>query len=228
METKILQTINRLRKKLDTDWKPALEDMNIFENVQAIYFKFTDNRVKANTILAYIVYSYHKDSNWLDLHADRTDNKIKIMSSLAGDNFRTDEDYVEAVSGILPPYNLVIEWLINHQMDRRWSSIVADYDFHSRAQVISKNVMSVKDMADAGKMLQAAEQRMERADKNMEILRNENVKLDSALKKEDRETLTERKPENYLNWEFHILKLNSEKDLDRELGDPLSEYEEVN
>lgn len=251
MESKILDTIKYLYKDLEGNWWGKLEEINIFYDVRELYFvsewevgtpekpienprliekrRFNSSHKVSNTILAYIVFAYHQNSQWLDLHADRIDNKNKIMMSLAGKDYQDNPDFCDAIIGLDEPYNSVIEWFLNSQMDKRWKQILTDYEYHSRAQNIAGYASGAKEMAEVGKMLTAAENRRNRADELLEVLKNENVKIDSALQKEHREPLTERQSDNFMSWETFISNRNKERkgDLATDYNDGLSDYEEV-
>jgi hypothetical protein len=241
MENRILDLVKELHTNLESNWRLRFEELNIWERVHDLYFEYDKELKKmkprfggqmriSNTIFSYIVFAYHNSSKWLDLHKDRNDNKNEIMASLAGISYQTEDAYCKAIIGIDEPFNSIIEWVIDMQMDRRWKQIMADFEYHSNAQNISKFARGAKDMTDAGRMLSLAEVRLESATKLLEILRNENVKLDSALTKENRNKLTERTNSNFMSWENFIRRRDDihQFDLDAESGGNLDDYEVVN
>lgn len=189
---KPLDLIISLRDKLEENWIPQLRDINIWEDVQEIYLTFPGDFRKANSILSYIIYTYSKNSMWLDLHMDITENKARIMTSIAGISYQTDVDYVSAITGNRDPYHKIIEWYLDYQKDKRWKTIISGFEYHAKAQVISKMSYSAKDMADAGRMLEHADKRLDKANELLDTLRSENVKIDDHLKKDGRVPLSER------------------------------------
>jgi len=188
--SKLLPTFKKLQMQLEADWYEDLDNLNIWQEVQDLYFNLKDNR-KANTILCFIAFAYDKDSDWLDMHQDRMENKCRIMRTLAGDNFQTDQDYVNATVGMMSPYNNVIEWYINYQMDWRFADVLAGFEFHSRAVSMSKMAFDNKEMAAAGRTLSQAKLIRKEADQLLDELKKEMMVLDASLTKEDRKKITD-------------------------------------
>lgn len=232
---KVLDLILKLKDDLYSDWKPALIEINIWEDVKYLYHKYDKERDIANVILAFIILSYDKKSPWLDIHMDRIDNKERIMISLAGENFKTKLPFVTAILGDSNPICDIVEWYINYQLDRRWKTIMADLDYHAKATMISKQARDFKDMTEVGKMMGLAEVRRQNAEAMLEELRAEMVNIDHALEQEGKPKMTDRFNEtfNFMSHEQHLLHKKAMEELQRaaELGNPgngdiMNEYED--
>lgn len=228
MESKVLNTIERLIKRdLENDWESELEKLNIWDDVSDLYFLFNEDTRKANTIFAFIVLAYDKLSNRIEISMDRMENKIKILRSLGGENIMVDLDYNKAAVGTLDPYNKVIDWYIKRQTDRRWSDILSYLDYHSRAQAIAAMATNSREMEVSGKMLKTAGELRALADSLADELRKENVRIDSALKKEDRTSLTDTTPTDYMSHEVYAKGLlqNEEDNSMEKTANFLDEYD---
>jgi len=204
MADKILDKILSLVKRLESDWEEDLVNLNIWDNVCDLYYLFNADHRKANIILAYIVLSYSKHSPRLDMNMDRMDNKISILTSLGGISAMADKDYCNAAVGNLSPYTEIIEFYINFQKDRRFQEIVAAYDYHAKATFMMTTAMDSKEMESAGRVFNIACSLREKADSMRSDIEKENVHIDSALEKEDREKLSDRMGKDFMSHEVYM------------------------
>lgn len=215
-DTRLLQKIEVLRKDMESDWTEALDKLNVWTEVEDFYYEImrTNERWVANTIFAYVVLAYHPSSDWLQITGDRLDNKKKIMRSLAGISYQTNPVLVDAVLGdstdsVHGTIDKLIEWFINDQKDWRWSEIVSNKEFYSKANILAQGANSIKDMKEAGQMKREATELNVKADGFLDAIRKEFVDLDSALKKEGRVMITERLANDKSSWELFILQKNN-------------------
>lgn len=202
-KTKLLDFIYENLKNLEGDWEPALERMNLYDDVSEIYLlqhkqisgtkvakSMITNR-EANTILAFILLAYHNRSEYLDFQKDRFDNKVKIITKLAGPSALTNDLYTATVYCQDEQINKVIDWVINDQKDSRFKYYIAAKESASQAfaQAMS-GTGSVKEGADRARMLKEAKFNDADADLVYEILRTEFMKLDTVLEKEGKQKIT--------------------------------------
>lgn len=117
---KVLKTILKVKKDLGGDWREDLENIDIYEYVSPLYETY-DN-YEANILLCFIVLSCHQESGFLDLKKDRIEDKLRIMTSIAGPSALTIPSFHSAVyeraSG---PIAQVMDWLFEYQVDWRLS-----------------------------------------------------------------------------------------------------------
>src|SRR4051812_22638213 len=85
-KNKILELIISLISDLESDWQEKMEQINIWEDVMQIYDSpgVSGNQRLGNEILAFTVMAYDNQSEWLEPHKDRWENKKKIMVRIAG------------------------------------------------------------------------------------------------------------------------------------------------
>lgn len=225
--SKVLHAIERLSNNLESNWEEELKDLNIWEDISPLYYKFDSDNYKANVIFAFIVFAYDRKSKKIDMHMDRMENKRKILTSLAGLSAMADQDYVDAAVGLYSPYNEMIEYYINYQKDRRWRDVVSFYDFHSRASVMATMATGPKDMEFVGRVLKQATGLRNDADAIVEKLEKENVLIDSALAKENRVKLSDRRGEDFMSHEIYMRGLK-QREVDELAGDVdiMNEYED--
>lgn len=234
-DTRILQKIEVLRKDMEANWTAELERLNVWNDVDEFYYDIMhgneDQRWVANTIFAFVVLAYHASSDWLQITGDRLENKKKIMKSLAGISWQTNVVLVDAVLGDSTDNNhgridKLIEWFINDQKDWRWSEIISNKEFYSKANILAQGANSIKDMKEAGQMKDSARLLNEKADQYLDAIRKEYVDLDSALKKEGKVMITERLANDKSSWELFILQRNNRAEVAESLEKAAKEGDE--
>lgn len=227
MANKILTKIMSLSKNMDANWEEDLINLNIWDDVCDLYYKFNTDMHKANVILTYIVLAYGKESPRLDLNMDRMDNKVKILKSLAGLSAMSDDDYCKAAVGTLSPYNEIIEFYINYQKDRRFQEIVGAYDFHAKATATMNTSTDLREMAIAAQVFNSAVALREKADALVDQIEKENVHIDSALDKENRTKLSDRRGDDFISHEIYMRSQSKGNDeIDFSSGDIMDKYEQ--
>jgi len=190
---KVLQTILKLKEKPDADWIPKLETIGIFEDVSPLYEAFSP--YIANVLLAVIVLFYHRESEHLEPHADVTENKMKILRSVAGSKATEDETFLEVIhDGNSLAFEVVTEWMIDYQKDKRWKEIwtcwlYADNIFKMARKSDHADPKIAKDI---GLCLEVAFQHQARGNKMFKELQEEYMALDTVLEKDRRKKITDR------------------------------------
>jgi hypothetical protein len=189
--TKILEEILVLKRDLEKDWRPRLDKINILQDVYPLY-NYIDNIKDANTILAFIALAYDAESEFLDPHKDRVENKRAIMRRLAGVDCFKRELYINTVLGGDEIIDSIIEWYINNQKDWRWGDIVSNMELASKADLLAKSVETISDVTEAIKLKKLARDTREDADKMLLTLRKEFMNIDASLENEGKKKLTDR------------------------------------
>lgn len=210
-DTRILEAIQRLRRRLEDNWEEELERLNIADELYDFYNEIGD-RLTANTIFAFIVFAYDASSEYIETTKDRLENKKSILIRLAGPSCLTKAIYVDALMGDTEGGNQgiidkTIEWYINRQRDWRWTNIMSGMEFYSKAVSMQSTASTISDMRDMGVLLREAEARREKAEAYLEQIKNEYVDIDGQLDKEKRIKMTDRLRNDYTGWELHVLQL---------------------
>ncbi len=222
---KILSKLMEMRDQLEKDWRSDLVDLNMWEEVRFLYghgsVKPLDLR-DSNTILVFIGLAYDNESPSIDIDQDRLENKMDIFKSLAGLNWNLNEHYVDACAGVKSPYEEVIEWYIDRQMDWRWSGILANIEYHSKATALARGARDPKSIMDSGKMLASAKASRLEANTDMKKLQEEFVALDVALNREKRKKITDRTTKSGKVESHEIWILGSTSKIDKDSDEPFN------
>jgi hypothetical protein len=78
---KAIDLVKKISTDFDKNWLDELEERNLHYIFQSIY-TLNITVGDANKIVCYIIYAYSPESLWLDLRADRIENKTRILSNL--------------------------------------------------------------------------------------------------------------------------------------------------
>src|SRR5437868_3513469 len=136
-DNQIIERVRILRKNLDGDWRPDLEELGIWEEVEPLYIH-VEQRRNANIIFAYVVFAYHSKSEYLNPHKDRLEVKHGIMRRIGGKDCLEKELFLDAVLGGDATIDNLIEFVINDQRDWRWNTIVSNMEFASKVTAKSR------------------------------------------------------------------------------------------
>lgn len=204
---KILDLIYVLIRDIESDWQPALDEINIWLDVQDLYFY---SKIKephhANIILAYIVLAYDGNSKWLEPHKDRHDNQIKILTRLAGMSAMQNPFYNDLVFGFDKMILQMINWYVDYQKDWRWKDIVAADTYHSTAlQMSMAGSIDPAIMKAIGQTRQLARADKKIAEQMRNEIRTEFLNLDTILEKEGKPKATEVIEKDFMNHESWVM-----------------------
>jgi len=126
---KNIELAKKIYKEPDTNWLSHLEDINlhiIFRPIYASNFKIEI----LNKIVAFIIFAYDNNSEWIDVRKDRNQNKISIIEGIDADPktgifqeiLADNNDEVKEV---------ILKYLLS-QVDHRWQEIMSLLDYHSK------------------------------------------------------------------------------------------------
>lgn len=186
--SRLLDFVLDNKSKADKSWKKELQAMNVWDDVEDIY-SFTKDNYNGNIILSFIALAYDAKSEYIEMHQDRLDNKIKIMQSLAGLSALTNDTLKAVVHNTEDVFSKVIDWFLESQKDWRWKTVVTCYEYHSVVMQMKPSV-SAKDTLEIGRCIDEAIKRRNQGDKLLKEMQTEFVNLDHALKKEGKRPVT--------------------------------------
>ena len=216
-KNKILEFVYANLKNLEDDWQIDFEGFNIWEDVEPLYRFFVQQcllqkmdaevaNLEANTAFAFIVLSYSNNSNFLEVHKDRYDNKLKILKRLAGPSCLVNRRYQDLLYTTGAVYNEFITWYVDYQKDSRFRGIIAKLEYSASANAIAMaGTGDAKDGVDIGRMLKEADQREKEAYAILKEIETEYLNLDTLLEKENRPKATDLDNYDFMNHERFIL-----------------------
>jgi hypothetical protein len=200
---KVLKLISKLSKDLNKDWSEDLKRINIYQDVDVLYSTYDMHH--ANCILAFIIFSFHSESERLELHKDRLENKTKIMCSLVGDWAMTIKEFKDSVDGNDKAANEVINWIFEYQKDWRWTQVELDFSYHAQIREMTKSISSTEDAKDAlqkGKCIEEALKRRRQGEALLKEMQQDYMNLDTIAKQENRNEPT-KEIKGIMSWEDH-------------------------
>jgi hypothetical protein len=189
-------------KLLSSSWVDELELMNVYEDVEPLY-NIKDKGYNPNVALAFIILSYDRRSEWIQIHKDRIENKTKIMQTIAGLSCMSVERYANIVKGKDDAANQVISWFLDYQKDWRWKTIVRCFEYHSTVMNMPQMGTS-KDTLDIGRCITEAVNKRKEGEKLWKEIKTEFVNLDTILEQEGKHKITENI--DFMSHEQFILK----------------------
>lgn len=231
---KAIDLIKKISKDLSKDFKEELWEYHMPETFTNIY-SLTHNE-NANIIICFIVYAYHPDSLWLELHKDRVENKTNILKSLGAD--MNDPLFEEVINNKHEIINMAIFDFLESLKSWKWRAIFDLLDYSSRmsrfasqetelertfdkmskegevktlTQEYDLDVIS-KINKEKGLLLDQSIAKRKQADLILEEIRKEYMNSDIATQKDFDFTYTETaKKKNILSWKEFIIDLNERK-----------------
>lgn len=205
-KNKILEFILQNVSNLAGDWQEDLELLNVWQDIYPMYFSagISEDRYHANIVLAYTILAYDNQSDWLEPHKDRYENKVKIITRLAGLSAMTVTLFALIVENKHKEAFDLSNWYLNYQRDWRWKDVITAMEYHSMASTMSnKGALDAQEAVQIGKMLQEAKKVRETADETLNKLRVEFLSLDTALEKENRVKLSDVDNLNFMSFETY-------------------------
>lgn len=130
----LLTLIHSLRKDTAVDWTEGLYKFNIEPDISPIYDSGLAIKTK-NILFAYIILAYDNKSEWMEVHKDRYQTKLKILKRLGADT--SDKYWIDVAGGKDPITQRVVTWFTLSQRDYRWDSIRACFDYHSEMMLFA-------------------------------------------------------------------------------------------
>lgn len=132
--SKLIQVVHRLRKDMSSDWSDELLKFNIEYDISPIYDSGLPVKTK-NILFAYIILAYDNESEWMEVHKDRYQTKLKILKRIGADV--EDQFFIDVAQGKNNIVQKVVTWFTLYQRDYRWDDIRACFDYHSEMMLFA-------------------------------------------------------------------------------------------
>lgn len=125
---KSIEVAKRIMKSPEESGYPHLTEVNLHIIFDPIY-EMGLSLPKMNAIVCFIIYAYDNDSLWLNLKADRYQNKINILKSLTA--YHDTQLFTDIASNANSVINEIIGEYLIEQTTWKWHQIMTALDFHS-------------------------------------------------------------------------------------------------
>lgn len=125
---KSIEAAKKIMNAPDESGYPILKDVNLHMIFDPIY-EMGLPLPKINAIVSFVIYAYDNDSLWLNLKADRYQNKINILKSLTP--YHETQLFTDIASNANPTINEIIGEYLIEQTTWKWHQIMTALDFHS-------------------------------------------------------------------------------------------------
>lgn len=231
---KSIDLIKKISKDLSKDWKEELWEYHMPETFTNIYSLTHDEN--ANVIICFIVYAYHPDSLWLNLHKDRVENKISIFKTLGAD--MNDPIFEEVINNKHEIVNMAIFDFLESLKSWKWRAIFDLLDYSSKmSRFASQQTESEKTFdkmnkdgevrtltqefdieiiskvnKEKGLLLDQAIAKRKQADSLLEEIRKEYVNTDNAVQADFGFNYTDTaKKKDIMSWREFIIETNERK-----------------
>lgn len=226
----------KMSRDLGKNWSSEIEDINLHAIFRPIY-KRSENIIKLNAIVAFIIFAYDNDSTWLDLKKDRLENKIRILNGLDID---VDDHLMLIAKNEIDSINeVIVEYLIETST-WEFKTVCTLLDYHSNMiRFVSKKTETGKSVDELdgegnkhtlveeydidtitkvnekkGLLLEKAIEAREKADVLLAKIRKDFVQMDHAVQSDFGFSPTEPQkidPESWRGWVKHVLLPSKEK-----------------
>jgi len=152
---KLFKRIIALTKRIDTDWGDDLYELGIHTIFKLVYDSYEDN-LRCNTIVAFVVLAYCKESDWIVMTQERMRNKSNILKNLGMPQEELEKDFwtnIIAKNDII--VNEVAESFLEHQKDSRWESVIIKKEYYSEnIKFVNQPISETKEIAFRGEVIQ--------------------------------------------------------------------------
>lgn len=208
----------RISKDLEKNWLPELEEKNLHKIFESL-FRLNVNITQANTLVCAVIFSYDKNSKWIDLRQDGiTINKNVLLGLSANVSENIFREFIEFSNEDI---NDTIGLFLDTQNDWRFITIRKMVDFH--AKTMSQKDPDLKDVDEEKKpkilenmsraMKEGVFQR-EAADKLIEQIEKEYVSLNHKTESDFGLKFTNNGTKaDIMSWRQYIRQKNERKEV---------------
>jgi len=209
---KAIDFSNKVRKGLDKNWYEEMESINLHKIFYPIFL--TNQTIEVcNTIVCYIILAYDNNSNWINLNADRLEDKHKILLGLNADI--NDAVYSDVINmRIVEIQDVIVDYLISIT-NWKWRTILSCFDFHAiNIKIATEPTTSIDELDKAkinkakGELLKEAIRQREVGENLLKEIKAEYVKTDRATNQDFHFEVTDEKRIDPLSWREYIKGLN--------------------
>lgn len=125
---KSIETAKKISKDLGKNWKSELQEVNLYHIFLPVY-SLTYNIETLNSIVCFIIYAYDNDSQWIELKADRIDNKCQIIKGLSCDP--KEEVWQAIINNEIDEVLTVVGNYLEAITTWKWKTILSCFDYHA-------------------------------------------------------------------------------------------------
>ncbi len=212
---KAIETSKVISKALDKNHLELLQDNNLHK-IFAPIFTMNYSIEVCNTIVCYVILAYDNNSNWINLNADRLEDKCRILYGLSADP--TDEVYENIVSQRIPDIqDVIVDYLIAIT-NWKWRTILTCFDYHAiNIKLATEPTKSIDELEAAkinkakGDLLKESIRQREVGENLLKEIKAEYVKTDRATQQDFGFEMTSEKMIDPLSWRAYIRQRNENK-----------------
>jgi len=229
---KAIELAKLISKEPELSYAAGLEDINLHKTFEPIYTLKVPSRL-ANIIVAYIIFAFDNDSNWLNLKQDRIENKWRILKSLGIEDKSTT--FNEIVHNDNEIVNDVVASYLESQANWKFIAILNLLDWSANnmrfatQKTAEERLVEIKkkksdegdnspsnEMQDydidvitrvnkqKGELLTQSIEKRKQADELISELKKEFVQLDNALQQDFGFEMTDEKKIDPMSWRHFI------------------------
>jgi hypothetical protein len=210
-----IEAAKKISDDIEGNHLALLEEINLHKVFEPV-FKLNFTITVCNTIVAYIIYAYDNNSGWINISADRLEDKIKILKSLRADI--TETVYADLVyQNFTELQDVITDYLITIT-NWKWRTILTCFDFHAINIRIATEPTKSTDELEAAKINKAKGELLKEAIRQREVgenllkeIKSEYVKSDRATQQDFGFEMTSEKNIDYMSWR-QFIKRKKEKE----------------
>lgn len=212
---KAIEASKKISKSLGENHLEYLKELNLHKIFEPI-FRLNYSIEVCNTIVCYIIYAYDNHSNWINLNADRLDDKLNILNGLDADI--NDATFSEIVSQRVVEINdVIVDYLITIT-NWKWRTILSCFDFHAINTKAATEPTTSTDELDKAKINKAKGELLKEAIRQREVgenllkeIQKDYVKTDRATQQDFNFEITNERNIDIMSWRSWIRELNEKK-----------------
>jgi hypothetical protein len=209
---KAIEAAKKISKSLESNHLAILEEINLHKVFEPV-FKLNQPIGVGNTIVAYIIYAYDNNSEWIDINSDRLENKIRILKSLGA--AITETVYADLIyQNITELQDVIIDYLISIT-NWKWRTILTCFDYHAINTRLATEATKSMDELEAAKINKAKGELLKESIRQREVgenllkeIKSEYVKSDRATQQDFGFEMTSEKTIDPMSWSAFIKKKN--------------------
>lgn len=208
---KAIEAAKKISKSLEENHLEYLRELNLHKVFEPI-FALNHSIGVCNTIVCYIIYAYDNNSSWIDLNADRLDDKCKIFNGLDADI--NDPVYIDIANLKSEEVNdVIVDYLITIT-NWKWRTILSCFDFHAiNIKAATAPTTSTDELDKAkinkakGELLKEAIRQREVGENLLKEIQKDYVRSDRATQQDFNFEMTGEDKIDPLSWRQYIRRL---------------------
>jgi len=209
---KAIEIAKKISKDLESDHLDLLEKANlkhIFSHISKLNYSLRER----NIVICYIIYAYDNNSNWINLQADRLQDKKAILKGIGvSQDEQVYNDLTDAVTELPTEIMDSISEYLKTIISWKWRTILTCFDYHADAlSTISKGVKSTDELEKSkinkanGELLKQAIHQRTVGEELLKEIKSEYVKTDRATQQDFGFEVTDEQKLDIFSWRDWIL-----------------------